>query len=817
MSTLAEYNRKRHFSATPEPSGRVERGRGNSFVIQKHHASHLHYDFRLEVSGVLKSWAVPKGPSLDPKVKRLAMQVEDHPLSYAGFEGTIPEGQYGAGNVIVWDRGTWDCEGDPQKQLAAGRLRFKLSGEKLHGTWNLVREQRTSFQKPRWLLIKSRDETAQPESKYDVTAERPESVLSGATLEDVHEKKTSPKRRTLRRAAPRQRARGAGAFPQFVAPELATLVEKPPQEEHYLHEIKFDGYRALAHIDKRASSSGVAIYTRNANDWTHKFRPIAEALSNFAVDSAYLDGEIVVLGDKGQSDFQALQNSLDQSVDAPLYYFVFDLLMRDGEDLRQRPLDERKALLKELLDANPHERIRYSNHWTGNAQQFLKNACEQRLEGIVSKDRRSTYVSGRTFDWLKSKCTHRQEFVIVGYSAPRGSRRHLGALLLGTHEKAGALRYVGRVGTGFTQQSLQELETALSRLRTSVPPVVNPVRSRDVTWVKPRLICEVQFGHFTTEGMLRQAVFYGLREDKQPAEVQIEMPKAQEELVTLTHPNKVLFPPDGPTKQELSDYYERISRRIWRHVQSRPLSLLRCPEGIRKTCFFQKHIEKDRIEPGLAVVSLKEKSTSRPYRYLVSPLGLRSLVQLGALELHTWGASVDDPEHPDQLVFDLDPAPDVAWKEVVAAARLVRDILRRLKLKSYPKLSGNKGVHVHVPIARHYDWKQIESFCHAVAKQLEAEHPQRFTANMSKAKRTGKIFVDYLRNQRGATAVAPFSPRAKSGAAVAVPIPWSALTSRTRPDAYTVRSIDKYLKAYPRDPWPGYFTAAQKIPLLESM
>ena len=868
MAQLAEYHRKRNFHITSEPSGRgkTARRRGDSFVIQKHAASHLHYDFRLELDGVLKSWAVPKGPSLDPGIKRLAVEVEDHPLDYAGFEGTIPEGQYGGGEVIVWDRGTWQPEDDAHKQLRKGHLRFALHGEKLHGYWNLVRT-RQSGGKPQWLLFKARDEASRDESDYDITEAQPQSVLSGEELplsakaskktwnsnrgdkKSTHAKSPAQKKpkKTVEKTAKKADVTNveASALPDFIAPQLATLVDKPPTDEQFLFEIKFDGYRALARIEhpkrsRKHALAHVTLHTRNANDWTQKFGRIAKELAKFGVDSAYLDGEIVVLNDQGKSDFQALQNALDERSDTPLHYYVFDLLHLNGYDLRGEPLIRRKDLLKELLRRNPSAHIRYSDHHTGSGKAFLRTACAHHLEGIVCKDGAKPYRAGRSTDWLKVKRTNRQEFVIVGYSDPKGHREHLGALLLGAHESDGTLRYVGRVGTGFSRETLQTLKKQLSALETATPPVFDPPREHDITWVKPKLVGEIQFGNMTHDKVLRQAVFCGLRTDKGAAEVHVETPshvakrgktkpvsktprkapaKAANkaaETVTLTHPEKILFPPDGPTKQELADYYEKVAPRMWRYVEDRPLALLRCPEGFDKECFFHKHVDKDRVEPGIAATSIREHGKKAEYRYLVSPIGLRSLVQLGSLELHLWGARASDVEHPDELVFDLDPAPDVKWSQVVLGAKRVRDLLLRLKLKSFPKLTGGKGIHLHVPIASRYTWPQIESFCQAVAQQLAEDHPAMFLITATKAKRAGKIYLDFRRNQRGSHYVAPFSVRARSGAAIAAPVRWDKLTARLLPNAYTVRTIDKYLTSYTRDPWTNFFKLAQRIALLET-
>ena len=862
MAQLAEYNRKRDFHRTSEPSGQVERGRGHSFVVQKHAARRLHYDFRLELDGVLKSWAVPKGPSFDPSVKRLAVEVEDHPLSYADFEGTIPHGEYGGGSVLVWDRGSWEPEEDPHKGLDKGHLRFALHGTKLSGSWNLVRTRRDPRGQPQGLLIKSHDAAARPEAEFDVEQELPQSVITGVVIEEVAAqvdesgRLVAPRQRTARRStakkasassaaarsararpAPRRARVPAGAakdaLPDFISPQLATLVAEPPAGDHFIIETKFDGYRALARIEHRAdgAADSVRIFTRSGKDWTLKFAPIAKALAGLAVDSAYLDGEIVVLGDKGQSDFQALQNSLSTGAAALLIYYVFDLLYLNGHDLRRLPLAQRKELLAVLCQNNPHAQLRYSEHQAGDPQQLLAAYCKAGGEGIICKDDRQPYRSSRSADWLKVKCKSRQEFVVVGYTAPRKTRAHLGALLLGAYESPGKgsqLRYVGRVGTGFDREQLRELKEQLAPLKVAEPPVVNPNRASAVTWVEPRLVAEIEFGSWTADKILRHAVFRGLRADKPAAEVVIEQPAElpvarraptapapREAPLPLKNPDKRMFPPSGPTKQELADYYARVARRMWPYVHGRTLSLLRCPEGYKKECFFQRHLTGDKPEPGLASVELAEKDKVRSYRYLESPLGLRSLVQLGALEVHLWGSRAAEPESPVEVVFDLDPAPEVGWPAVVKGALAVRELLTRLGLKSFVKLSGGKGVHIHAPIRPSYSWDQVRAFCHAVARQLASQSPEHFTAALSKSDRTGKIFIDYLRNARGATFIAPFSVRARSGAPIAVPVAWSALGPELRPDAYSVRTLDKYLADYPRDPWSGFTRLRQRLSLFE--
>lgn len=857
MAQLTEYKRKRNFRVTSEPPARVAGKKGHSFIIQKHAARRLHYDFRLELDGVLKSWAVPKGPCLDPGVKRLAVEVEDHPLSYGSFEGTIPHGEYGGGSVIVWDRGTWEPEGDPHAGLRQGRLHFSLHGEKLSGRWNLIRGRSAAAGKPQWLLIKSRDEAAQPAAACDVEAARPESVLTGVRIEQVAARVDAKGRLRPRRAGgratlrkPRQpRSRGTAEvvaqarrtdappvpqdpaepspLPDFIAPQLAVLVSAPPPGERYFHEVKLDGYRVLARGVYSRGTPEVVLRTRTGKDWTDKFAAIAEAVACLDVDSVYLDGEVVALDEEGRSDFQRLQNSLNGRSDAVLYYCVFDLLYLNGYDLRPRPLWERKELLEALLSHNPHPLLRYSKHSTGSGLALWRRCCRQRLEGLVCKDRRAPYVSSRTADWVKVKCKNRQEFIIVGYTDPKGTRAHLGALLLAAHAPGGALRYAGRVGTGLRIKTLRELKEQLSALKTAKPPVAEVPPSREITWVKPHLVAEVEFSEFTAENLLRHASFLGLRADKPAAEVVLEVPasapsprrapSAKSEAPAafpLTHPDKILFAPDGPTKSELADYYARVTERMWPYVQGHPLALLRCPDGIKGPCFFHKHLVSASAEPGLATIDISEKHGPRHYRYLDAPVGLRSLVQLGVLELHLWGSLADDVEHPIELVFDLDPAPEVPWVRTVEGARRVRRLLQRLGLRCFVKLSGGKGMHLHVPIAPRYDFSLAKRFCHAVARQLAEEQPSLFTVALAKRERAGKIFLDYLRNGRGATYIAPFSARARAGAPIAVPIPWTALDKDLSPSAYTVRTLATYLRRYPRDPWAGYAGLRQPIAML---
>lgn len=788
MPSLVKYRRMRDFAKTKEPSGAKKatkngagkrQANGLSYVIQRHDARRLHYDFRLELDGALLSWAVPKGPSLDPAVKRLAVETEPHPLEYGSFEGEIPKGEYGAGTVAIWDRGTWVPEGDPRKDYARGRLSFTLKGDKLHGSWHLVRTRQGEKGEKSWLLFKSRDEHARVETGAALPEKAPE-------------------------------------------PELATLVDRAPAGDDWVHELKFDGYRVVARLDHGT----VTLLTRNGNDWTDRMPGVADAFRRFKLDSAIVDGEVVVLDEQGKSDFQRLQNSLSLRNDETLVYYAFDLLHRDGRDLRSEPLLERKRELSDLLTAQgrqPNAVIRLSEHVVGQGPEFFRKACEAGVEGIVSKRASAPYRAGRGKDWLKVKCLLRQEFVVVGFSAPAGSRSHLGALLLGI-ERDGRLTYSGRVGTGFTEQSLAELAEKLRPLVVSAPAVAGTPRGaevRGVRWVKPELVAEVAFTGFTGDGLLRHPTFQGLREDKPAAEVRPEIePKSATKRgrtaksatgdYPLTNPDKVLYPEQGITKRELLDYYALVAERMLPHVQNRPLTLVRCPNGRGKPCFFQKHPSAGTPE-AIRSVAIREKDGKAPYSVIDDEQGLFGLVQLGSLEIHTWGSRADDFEHPDLLVFDLDPDPALDFSAVIEAAHLLRRTFEAAKLESFVKTAGGKGLHVCVPIVPDLDWTTIKDFSSRVAEGLAKNDPKRYVATVTKAKRVGKIFIDYLRNSRGATFVAPYSTRAREGAPIAVPLEWDELTPKLRPDQFTIRNVAARLEKLSQDPFARLTKVKQRL------
>ncbi len=839
MAPLEEYNRKRDFKKTPEPAGQVLSGTdGFSFCIQKHAATRLHYDFRLELDGVLLSWAVPKGPSYDTTEKRLAMRTEDHPLDYGGFEGVIPEGQYGGGTVLLWDRGTWDPIEDPRTGLVKGSLKFRLSGEKLQGAWALVRiKSRDPRDKDKtWLLIKERDASVRPTAKYDVTVARPESVLSGRDMEAIAadrdrvwssmEGEVTLPRAASKKAKPTPAAAKKAALPKFVKPQLATLVEAAPEGDEWVHELKFDGYR----IEARRDGRSVSLWTRNEKEWTKPFQVIADAVGRLPCREALVDGEAAVLLPDGKTSFNALQNALEGDGQGRIVYFAFDLLHLDGRDLRPLPLEERKAALASLIErAGPAaDPIRFSDHVTGSGKAFFDQACGMQLEGIVSKRRRDPYREGRGKSWVKVKCSHEQELVIAGFTEPEGRRAGLGALLLAVHEDGG-LRYAGKVGTGFTERSAAELRKKLDALVVADHPFeTRPPGLKKAHWVKPRLVAQVQFTEWTPDGALRHPSFKGLREDKAAADVVREeaapvaapsrkAPAAARDIdavggVRMTHPERVLYPASGLTKRALAEYYVGIAEWILPQLQGRPMSLVRCPEGVTAKCFYQKHGAQS-APAELRRVRIQEKSQVSDYLVADDEAGLVALAQMSILEIHTWNCHADTLEGPDRVVFDLDPAEDLAWKKVVEGAFLIRKTLEGLKLKSFVKSTGGKGLHVVVPLLRGPSWEDTFTFSETLAQWLAGQHPREYVANMSKAQRVGRIYIDYLRNQRGATSVCAYSTRARPDAPVSVPMAWDELEGGKRP-AFTVANVPGRLKALRQDPWKGYAALKQRLPHL---
>lgn len=824
--SLKEYKAKRNFHKTKEPSGKAIKSKGTKmFVVQKHHASHLHYDFRLELDGVLKSWAVPKGPSLNPKDKRLAVEVEDHPIDYANFEGEIPVGEYGGGHVIVWDKGEWIPPENVDEQLKKGHLEFELHGEKLGGEWLLLRTRIPGEKKNNWLLIKRDDENA---SAKDITKED-KSVLSGVSLEELEEdmalprpaKKISKKEVVKATKAMKQKKIKFLTFKDLKGPELATLSDTPPIGENWIHEIKYDGYRTLCFKNKQDTK----MVTRSGLDWSAKYNELQKECNMISADSIIFDGEIVWLDEKGRSSFEGLQNSLEEGDSSKLVYYVFDLLYLNGYDTRDLPLIDRKKLLREVLEQSDSEKILFSEHWDESGKSVFESACENHLEGIISKNGESHYDSGRNNNWLKIKCTNIQEFVIGGYTVQE-NKASLGALLMGAYNKKNEFQYVGKVGTGFNAKTSKTLLSKLKKLKSSHSSFdVKAPKSEENIWVKPMLVGNIEFGAWTGDKILRHAAFKGLREDKKAIDVFLEEKKIKktgnkimktksDSDVEISHPEKIIYPSDKITKQDLSDYYADIKKWILPHVKERPLALLRCPNGEGKTCFFQKHIETD--DKGILgkKVESKLKKKKEEVVYIDSGIGLQELVQLGTLEIHSRGCSVDEIDYPNQIVFDFDPDAGVKFGKVKEAAFELKAILDRLNLKSFIKVSGGKGLHVHVPIAPKYDWEQIKSFSKSICEQLENEHPGKFTTNMSKSKRKGKIFLDYLRNGYGASAIVPYSVRARKHAPVALPITWPEAKKLKNANSYTLKNVPKLLKKR-KDPWPGYNKLTQKIKLLD--
>ncbi|WP_413577543.1 DNA ligase D [Bdellovibrio sp. HCB290] len=782
--TLAKYNRKRDFTATTEPKGlkKAAKRKALSFVIQEHHASHLHWDFRLEWEGVLKSWAVPKGPSMDPHIKRLAVEVEDHPLSYGKFHGTIPKGHYGAGEVYIWDKGIWEPVEDAVKGFKKGHLVFNLKGKKLKGVFHLVRT-RTPGRNTQWLLMKKDDTFARE-------------------IPDVKPVKKKTARKGTRAKIKRL---------PFISPELALLVDEPPTGAEWLHELKFDGYRMQAHVHR----DDVKLFTRSGQNWTGKFQSIADQLATLDLEGAVLDGEIVVLDKSGRSDFQLLQNALKAESTRNMYFYAFDLLAVGGKDLRSLPLEQRRDELQKIFKKSASH-IRYSTEFQGTGKSLLALAKKHGLEGIISKKRNSTYRSERNPNWVKTKCTEQQEFVIGGYTESKGSRDHFGALLLGVYKNK-KLQYVGRVGTGFNRQSLRDVFQTLKPLEMTKSPFdLKSPKGKEIHWLKPTFSAEITFANWTHEEILRVPVFHGLRQDKPAKQIKKETAvniKNKDEDWTVSSPEKILFSKEKITKQKVAEFYSQVASHIIPLIANRPLSLVRCPNGTSKQCFFQKH--QVHMPEALTPVKMKEHEGYGTYMSLDDPAGLAALVQMNAFEIHCSNSRHPDTATPDQFVMDFDPGPGVSWKTVVDSAFKLKKLLEGLDLKSFVKLSGGKGVHIHVPLAPIYTFDQINSFTHALALQMEQQEPDLFVAKMSKKIRTGRIFVDYLRNSQGATAVAPYSLRARAVSAVAMPVTWNELKKIPSGDHFDLGRAMAWLKKRRKNPWQGYLDLHQKISLLQ--
>lgn len=874
--SLRDYERKRRFTDTPEPADDArmrKRGRGAHrpiFVVQLHNARARHYDFRLEADGALKSWAVPKGPSLRAGEKRLAVEVEDHPLSYAGFEGEIPEGNYGAGHVLVFDHGVWSCEGDPLAGIAAGKLDFTLEGGKLRGGWKLIRTSKPGRGgKPQWLLVKRDDRHARDTEANELVDTEPDAASSTALGRQWISGEGERKRRALPKAAARASNRKtgkgavskriprkqdaawkkralaldgarAGAFPPGFEPELATLREHAPRGDDWLHEVKWDGYRMLADLVE----GKVKLRSRNSLDWTGDFPAIAAAIETLPVRDARLDGELVALAG-GVSDFALLQRTLQGTANAALRYVVFDLPGLAGVDLSRCALLQRKQLLETLL-ARSDDALLYSQHVLGHGEDVFAATAAQGLEGIISKQVDAPYTQRRSAQWVKVKHAQGDEFAIVGFSAPKGSRSGFGALLLAVPEPArGGWRYVGRVGTGFNDDTLASLLAKMQPLARKTAPVVLPdhlpydKRDRgDITWLTPQLVAEVAYRGWGKDGLLRQASFQRLRVDKTVEDLAMTQPpdagaqkkdtktkaatstsrkrtQAGSSDIEISSRDRVVFKDAGITKGDVADYYAAVADWILPGIVDRPLSLLRCPGGIAAQCFFQKH-HAESLGAHVRSIELTESSGRDEYLYIRDAAGLLELVQMNVLEFHPWGARVDKPEKPDTLVFDLDPGPGVAWKQVVAGARDVRARLQEAGLESFVRLTGGKGLHVVVPIRRGPGWDDARDFAAAFAEAMAAHKPLAYVATMSKAKRQGRIFIDWLRNGRGATSVCSWSLRARAGAPVAVPLRWDELGRIQAPAAFDLAQALKRIRSLKKDPWEGYAQLNQRLPRLSA-
>jgi bifunctional non-homologous end joining protein LigD len=870
---LSVYRAKRDFTKTDEPSGqtRVAASPRMRFVIQKHAARRLHYDLRLELDGVFKSWAVTRGPSVDPADKRLAVEVEDHPLDYGDFEGTIPSGEYGGGAVQLWDRGFWSPEGDksPEEALKSGDLKFLLDGERLHGSWVLVRMRgdRYGGKRINWLLIKHKDSSAEP-GDGDALLQVDRSVASGRTLEEIA--KGVGKRPKPFMLATKQLARadavwksGGGAgdpkkpsrtkrveparrkpvmvkqIPNFVEPQLCKLVDRPPPEPGWVHEVKLDGYRAQL----RVQGGKAVIRTRTGLDWTDRFAAIAK--DSKALPDSLIDGEVIALDDQHLPSFAALQAALSEEKSENLLFFAFDLLFEGREDLRALPLSDRKARLQKLLSRpGAGKRLHYVAHLDSSAHDVFESACRMNLEGIVSKKLDASYRSGRSASWTKAKCRAGQEIVIGGWTSEGGAVR---SLLAGVH-RGGRLVYVGRVGTGFGRSVAKALSPRLEQLTSDVSPFGGenaPPKERNVRWLEPKLVAEIEFAGWTGSGMIRQAAFKGLREDKPARAVvaEVAMPEDSKKRggapkatsgrpsrkapiktgsspgsltvmgVSISHPDKVLWPNAGDglpvTKRDLAEYYEKIGEWMLPHLAGRPCSLVRVPDGLGSEQFFQRHATSGMSD---FLSSVRVRGDKAPYLQIDRIEALAAVAQIGALEIHPWNCAPGNPEAAGRLVFDLDPAPDVKFDAVIAGALEIRDRLKAVGLESFCKTTGGKGLHVVTPLKvgrNAIEWPVAKNFAHIICAQMAEDSPAKYLDNMSKQQRVGKIFLDYLRNDRTSTAVAVLSPRAREGAPVSMPIQWKEARRGLDPKRFTVRSTPELLRK--SKPWEGYGKAARSL------
>ncbi len=828
-SLLKVYSRKRDFARTAEPKPVIGKARSKAlqFVVQKHDARRLHFDLRLELGGVLKSWAVTRGPSMQAGVRRLAVETEDHPLDYLEWEGVIPKGQYGGGTMIVWDRGIWVAEGDPGASLKKGKLSFSLAGKRLNGRWSLVRMKSDGKEKKHnWLLIKGHDAHAIAEGDTEPVEKIMDSALSGVSNEDLAAGKTlRPDHRARAKKSDSTMTTQAltklggarkGILPIFLESSLATSTARPPTGAEWLHEIKHDGYRMQARID----GGKVQLLTRKGLDWTKRFAPVAKAAKELPVQAALIDGEIIAQDESGQSSFSALQSDLKAGRYDRLVYYVFDLLYLNGADLRRTVLEDRKRLLADIVGAAPPSSVlRYNEHLEEGGETILAHACKLGLEGIISKRRDMPYTPGRGEHWLKSKCMLRQEFAVLGFVPSEAFKNAIGSLVLGYY-KDGELVHAGRAGTGYSSEESRSLyktlrERAVERPKFRKTPTA--VSLKDVVWVKPELVAEIEYRGWSADGLLRQAAYKGLREDKDAAEVVLEKavsvparkPAAANTNIKLTHPERILWEENGFTKQALANFYTNISKWILPHITGRVLSLVRCPQGAGGQCFFSKHAWMGMND----TVRLVDTGDEKPMLAIGDLEGLLTLAQMNVLVIHVWGSLATDMDRPDFLVFDLDPGEGITWDDVRNAALDLKKRLDSVGLRSFVKTSGGKGLHVVVPVQPRADWDEVKAFTKAFAELMAEDEPGRYVANMAKSRRRGRIFIDYLRNGRGATAIAPYSTRARPGAPVSVPVAWSELPEIVAADQFTVDNLEQRLNHLKGDPWAEFSVLKQKLPL----
>ncbi|AUT76081.1 DNA ligase D [Paraburkholderia hospita] len=816
---LSRYRKKRDFLVTPEPSASTPRepgGAGNGFVVQKHWASRLHYDFRLELDGVLLSWAVPKGPCYDPKQKRIAVHVEDHPVDYATFEGTVPERQYGAGTVIVWDRGAWEPVGDASKGMEAGKLVFRLHGEKLAGLWELVRISKPDDRQDQWMLFKKRDEWARPLAEYDVIKALPDSVVSNPLgLVEEREPKSA---RPARGSEPEVDLSAAvrAPLPAKLEPQLATLATSLPASGDWITETKLDGYRLLARVDE----GRVLLLTRGGHDWTVKFPALVKELGDLPLSSGWLDGEITVMKD-GLPNFSALQNAIDRRANQDIVYFLFDLMYLDGKDLRKVPLWSRRARLARLLDA-AGQQLRFSPDFEAPPAQVFEAASGLGLEGLMLKRRDARYESGRTQTWLKAKARLRQELIICGFTGRGGKSGEVGSLLLGYYD-GDKLRDAGSVGTGWDSRTAQDLWRRLAPLEVSSAPFdVHVTKARrwsrraagSERWVQPTLVAEVEFAEWTADGVVRQASYKGLRLDKPADSVVREGGKTQAPAhlpeLKITHPERIVDRSVGITKADLVRYYASVAEWMLPHLKDRPVAMVRAPSGIADELFFQKHVERTGT-PGLTVQDRELWPKHPPLLTVDTVDALLAAAQMNVVEFHTWNSTVLRLDSPDRVIFDLDPGEGVKWGTVQEAAILVRTLLSELGLKAWLKTSGGKGLHVVVPLNSRLDYGTVKSFSQAFVRHLAKTIPERFSAISGPSNRVGKVYVDYLRNGMGQTTAAAFSARARPGMGVSMPVSWEQLGDLKSGAQWNVQTAREYLSFQSQDPWTDYWASGQSL------